>query len=81
VLRLPSGVRGIVVPHGDRGPTRGSVTSRRVVGFGSAALLVVAGVTLLAQDGGGLYWWPAAIVVAFLGALFDAWVLLVEILR
>jgi modulator of FtsH protease len=81
VLRLQSGVRGIVVPRGDRGPTWGSVVSRRLLGFGSAALLVVAGVTLLAQGGGGLYWWPAAIVVAYLGALIDAWVLLVEILR
>jgi len=81
VLRLQSGVRGIVVAHGDRGPTWGSVVSRRLLGFGSAALLVVAGVTLLAQGGGGLYWWPAAIVVAYLGALIDAWVLLVEILR
>jgi hypothetical protein len=28
-----------------------------------------------------LYWWPAAIVVAFVGALTNAWVLLIEILR
>jgi modulator of FtsH protease len=81
VLQLQSGVRGIVVAHGDRGPTWGSVVSRRILGLDSAALLVVAGVTLLAQGGGGLYWWPAAIVVAYLGALIDAWVLLVEILR
>ncbi len=80
-LRLQRGVRGIVVATGDRGPTRASVVSRRLLGLGSAALVVVAGVTLLAEGGGGLYWWPAAIVVAFLGALVDAWVLLVEILR
>ena len=42
---------------------------------------MVAGVLLLAEVGGGLYWWPAAIVTAYLGALVNAWVLLVEILR
>jgi hypothetical protein len=31
VLRLQSGVRVIVVPHGDRGPTWGSVMSRRLL--------------------------------------------------
>ena len=39
------------------------------------------GGTLVATAGGGLYWWPAAIVVAYLGALTNAWVLMIEILR
>ena len=81
VLRLQAGTRQVVVPSGDRGPTRASVVSRRVVGLGSSVLIVVAGVLLLAEVGGGLYWWPAAIVAAYLGALVNAWVLLVEILR
>jgi modulator of FtsH protease len=38
-------------------------------------------VLLLAEAGGGLYWWPAAIIAAYVGAIVDAWVLLVEILR
>jgi modulator of FtsH protease len=81
VLRLQAGSRADVVERGDRGPTEASVVSRRVIGIGSAALVVIAGALLLAEAGGGLYWWPAAIVVAYLGALVNAWVLLVEILR
>ena len=63
------------------GPTRASIVSRRIIGLGSALLILVAGVTLLVEVGGGLYWWPVAIVTAYVGALVNAWVLLVEILR
>jgi modulator of FtsH protease len=59
----------------------GTVLFRRVTGFGAMALLALAAVTLLAGAGGGLYWWPAAVVIAYVGALTDAWVLIVEILR
>jgi modulator of FtsH protease len=38
-------------------------------------------VLLLVEAGGGLYWWPAAVIAAYVGAIVDAWVLLVEILR
>jgi modulator of FtsH protease len=81
VARLQRGYRAHTVPAGDRGPTRGSILSRRLFGLGSTGLAVVAGVLLLAQAGGGLYWWPAAIAAAYLGAIVNAWVLLVEILR
>ncbi len=81
VLRLQAGVHADVVARGDRGPTRASVISRRILGLGSAVVIVVAGVLLLAEAGGGLYWWPAAIVIGYLGAIVNAWVLLVEILR
>ena len=70
-----------VVAAGDRGPTEASVVSRRLVGLGSALLIALAGLLLLLEVGGGLYWWPAAIVIAYIGALVNAWVLLVEILR
>jgi hypothetical protein len=33
------------------------------------------------RGAGGLYWLPAGVIAAFLGALLDAWVLLLEILR
>ena len=81
VLRLQAGARSDVVPAGDRGPTRASLLSRRIIGLGSALLILIAGVTLLVEAGGGLYWWPVAIVTAYVGALVNAWVLLVEILR
>lgn len=81
VLRLQAGTQHQVVASGDRGPTRASIISRRIIGLGSALLILLAGVLLLAEAGGGLYWWPVAIVAAYVGALVNAWVLLVEILR
>jgi modulator of FtsH protease len=81
VLRLQAGARAEIVPHGDRGPTAASVYIRRIVGVGSTLVIVVTGVLLLVQAGGGLYWWPVAIIAAYLAALTNAWVLLVEILR
>jgi hypothetical protein len=30
---------------------------------------------------GLVFWWPVAILAAYLGALLNAWILLVEILR
>jgi hypothetical protein len=43
--------------------------------------MLATGVSLLAQRGGGLYWLPAGIILSFGAALYDAWILLVEILR
>lgn len=63
------------------GPPRGSLAMRRAFGLGAAALVAVGGITLAAEAGGGLYWLPAAVLVAYVGALTNAWILLVEILR
>jgi modulator of FtsH protease len=46
-----------------------------------AIMLVLAGVTLVADAGGGLYWVAPVVLVAFISGLSNAWVLLVEILR
>ena len=53
------------------------------VTLGQIALitLVVAGIMLMALGPGGLYWLVAGTNLAILIALFDAWVLLVEINR
>jgi len=42
---------------------------------------VVGGISILADGGGGLYWILAGVLGAFVGAVANAWVLLVEILR
>jgi hypothetical protein len=42
---------------------------------------VIGGLSLIAGAGGGLYWVVAGIAFAILGAVANAWVLLVEILR
>ena len=46
-----------------------------------SATYVVGGISLLIGRGGGLAWLVAGIVGAFVGAIVNAWVLLVEILR
>ena len=46
-----------------------------------ALLFFAGGITLALRYGGGLYWVLAATITAFLGAVYTAWVLLVEIIR
>ena len=45
--------------------------------------LFLAGISLVADlpGLGGLYWIPLSVALAWLGGLFNAWVLLVEIMR
>jgi modulator of FtsH protease len=43
--------------------------------------LVLGGLSVLLEAGGGLYWIAAGIALAIIGAVANAWVLLVEILR
>jgi hypothetical protein len=78
---LQRGASGPTVGEEGRAPPRISIVIRRTFGIGAPALLGLAGISLAAEGGGGLYWWPAAIVVAFMGALANSWVLLIEILR
>jgi len=47
----------------------------------SAAPVVICGLSLLELRGGGLLWLLAATLFSFTSALFDAWVLLIEIKR
>lgn len=42
---------------------------------------VVAGISFLAESGGGMSWVLTGFVAAIVGAMINAWVLLVEILR
>lgn len=44
-------------------------------------LFLAGGVTLTIRHGGGLYFMLAGTLTAFLGAVYNAWVLLVEIIR
>jgi hypothetical protein len=54
---------------------------RVVVGQVATLTLVIAGVAVLWVGPGGLYWLVAGTVFSILAALFEAWVLLVEINR
>ncbi len=53
------------------------------IAFNQLALLpyIVAGIIVLTRGTGGLYWLVPAIMISFIKALLDAWVLLVEINR
>jgi modulator of FtsH protease len=55
--------------------------SHRVLTQGCSVPWMVCGVSLLLSRGGGLYWLVPGIVFSFVGAVADAWVLLIEIRR
>ena len=42
---------------------------------------VISGISVLTRGAGGLYWLVPAILISFIKAVLDAWVLLVEINR
>jgi hypothetical protein len=42
---------------------------------------IIGGASVMLGSGGGLYWVVAGVVFAITGAVINAWVLLVEILR
>jgi hypothetical protein len=60
---------------------RSWVVSSLALSLPAALTLAVGGISLLAEAGGGLYWVLAAVVLGLTGAILNAWVLLVEILR
>lgn len=77
------GVQAVLVSHGKETPDE--PISWRVEHLVTlllpSAALMVGGVSLVAGAGGGLYWVFAAILLAFVSASINAWVLLVEIKR
>jgi modulator of FtsH protease len=76
VLRLP----GTRAEGTGREPARWRL-SRIGVRLMGTVPLVIGSLSILFETGGGLYWIAAGIVLAIVGAVANAWVLLVEILR
>jgi modulator of FtsH protease len=62
-------------------PQRRTFPVRLLIGQLATLPFVLAGVVVLTQGETGFYWIVPAVVFCFLGALLDAWVLLVEINR
>ncbi len=60
---------------------RWSVPVQIFLGQAATVPFVVGAVTLLLEYGGGLYWFAPGVVFAFVAALANAWVLLIEIER
>jgi hypothetical protein len=82
VWRLQRGVRAAGASEDQRpAQPRASLIFRRALGLGAQAFVAVGAITLAVEAGGGLYWWPAAVIAAYVSALTNAWVLLIEILR
>lgn len=55
--------------------------SQLALSMPAALLLLAGGASLIADGGGGLYWTLAGVVLSVVGAVANAWILLVEILR
>jgi uncharacterized membrane protein YiaA len=68
------------LPDGIETPPRYAL-NRQVVRLTGTALLAIGSLAELFAVAGGLYWVAAGIVLLILGAVVNAWVLLVEILR
>ena len=60
---------------------RWNFVGRVVLGQAATLPFVVAGVAVLNWGVGGLYWLVAGVIVSFLAAVVEAWILLVEIHR
>ncbi len=67
------------LPEGSQPTSR--VLSRLFLLAGGTVPFVVGGASLIAETGGGLYWIAAGLILAIVGGVTNAWVLLVEILR
>ena len=52
-----------------------------LLALASSVPMIVAGVTVLAGAGGGLYWALGELILGFSIAIYNAWILLIEILR
>jgi hypothetical protein len=63
------------------GRPRGSAPSHWLLAGLGTLPIVLGAVSVLAETGGGLYWIAGGMVLAIAGAVANAWVLLVEILR
>jgi hypothetical protein len=80
VLAIPLLVNRLQLPRAAADPRTWTVVPLIVIIFGTVPM-IVAGVSVLAAAGGGLYWLIPQLVLAFTGAILNAWILLVEIQR
>jgi modulator of FtsH protease len=65
----------------DTGGNRTWLAARLAAVLPGSALYLVGAISLLAGSGGGLAWIAAGLIGGMVGAVVNAWVLLVEILR
>lgn len=75
ILSLPTN------PSDPKGESRSRLWFRWAIRIAATAPLALGGASVFIGSGGGLYWIVAGILFALAGAIANAWVLLVEILR
>ena len=80
VALMVGGGRMIILRRAGRHPLEPKYV-RELFLLGTALLFALAGVSLILGVGGGLYLLVPAILLAIIGGVLNAWVLLVEILR
>jgi hypothetical protein len=73
-------VRRLFMPRKKDDPIFWTVAPLLIL-LGGSVPMVAGGISLLAGGGGGLYWFVAEIVLAVVGVILNAWILLVEIQR
>lgn len=73
----------VQVTHGPDSPDdpRSWFASRVAVTSVPSVCFIVGGGSLAAHAGGGIYWLVPGTLLAFVGAAYNAWVLLVEVIR
>jgi hypothetical protein len=42
---------------------------------------MLAGISMIIGKGGGLFWFGVGVLVAFVGSVYNGWILLVEVVR
>jgi modulator of FtsH protease len=73
-------IQRLRVPRKKDDPLMWMITPLAVIVAGTVPM-IPAGISLLAGGGGGLYWLTAGTILAIVGAIVNAWILLVEIQR
>jgi hypothetical protein len=78
----------IMVAIWERASSKGNTYVRRfqkilltLIAHSSVVPIAICGISLAAGYGGGLYWLVAGVIISFVTASLDAWVLLIEIQR
>jgi hypothetical protein len=72
--------RRLRLPRGKGDPLTWTASPIAVI-VAATVPMVVAGISVLAGAGGGLYRLVAAVMLGFTGAIMNAWVLLIDIVR
>ena len=73
-------VKRLRLPRAPDEPLTWTLTPTAVI-LASTLPMIAAGISVLVGGGGGLYWLVAELIAGFAGAVFNGWILLVEIHR